>query len=60
MRSINTKSKRNWNEELDDFEKLLLFKVLQEEKLVFAITEYVRLKLGQPFIESPQVSLQIL
>ncbi|XP_017780151.1 PREDICTED: dynein heavy chain 6, axonemal [Nicrophorus vespilloides] len=50
----------NWNGNVDDFDKLLLIKTLREEKLVFAITEYVRIKLGQPFVESPQVSLQIL
>ncbi|CAH0547855.1 unnamed protein product [Brassicogethes aeneus] len=50
----------NWNAELDDFEKLLLLKTLKEEKVVFGITEYVRMKLGQVFIESPLVSLNLL
>lgn len=54
------KSTKNWNVILDDFNKLLLLKTLKEEKLVFAITEYVKVKLGQEFIESPQVSLQVL
>lgn len=49
-----------WNNILDDFEKLMLIKTLQEEKLVFAITEFVKIKLGQVFIESPQVSLNVL
>ncbi|KAK9882719.1 hypothetical protein WA026_022770 [Henosepilachna vigintioctopunctata] len=49
-----------WNQRLKDFEKLLLLKTLKEEKLVFAITEFVKMKLGQAFIESPQVSLQLL
>lgn len=53
-------SKIAWNEILDDFEKLMLLKTLQEEKLVFGITEYVKVILGQPFIESPQISLHIL
>jgi len=56
----NQAAEYNWDEELDDFSKLMLVKALQEEKLVFAITEYVRTNLGQAFIESPQVSLQIL
>ncbi|EEZ99537.1 Dynein heavy chain, cytoplasmic-like Protein [Tribolium castaneum] len=57
----NAKSSRvKWNELLDDFNKLLLLKTLKEEKLVFAITEYVKIKLGKQFIESPQVSLQVL
>jgi dynein heavy chain len=50
----------DWDKLLDDFNKLLLLKTLKEEKLVFAITEYVKSKLGKAFIESPQVSLQIL
>ncbi|XP_069668946.1 dynein axonemal heavy chain 6 isoform X3 [Periplaneta americana] len=103
----------NWNEQLDDFEKLMLLKALKEEKpfiqppswrttphrlsataysiysqlpsisggrlldpqpedspcrgdrdpqymLVFAITSYVKGKLGQEFVESPQVTLQKL
>lgn len=54
------KSKIDWNVLLDGFDKLLVLKTLQEEKLVFAITQYVRSTLGQAFIESPQVSLQIL
>ncbi|XP_044766447.1 dynein axonemal heavy chain 6 [Coccinella septempunctata] len=49
-----------WNERLTDFEKLMFLKTLKEEKLVFAITEFVKMKLGQAFIESPQVSLQLL
>ncbi|RZC39366.1 dynein heavy chain 6, axonemal, partial [Asbolus verrucosus] len=57
---IKTKSSVQWNSNLDDFNKLLLLKTLKEEKLVFAITEYVKSKLGKAFIESPQVSLQIL
>lgn len=56
----NSKSLINWDEELTDFEKLLLIKTFQEEKLVFAITAFVKLKLGQPFVESPQVSLSLL
>lgn len=54
------KSQIDWNGNLDDFDKLLILKTLQEEKLVFAITQYVKEKMGQPFIESPEVSLQIL
>ncbi|KAJ8965675.1 hypothetical protein NQ314_003957 [Rhamnusium bicolor] len=46
---------------LGDFSlKLMLIKTLQEEKLVFAITEFVKIKLGQVFIESPQVSFSTL
>lgn len=58
--TARTQSPTNWNEILNDFDKLLLIRTLQEEKLVFAITEYVCMKLGKVFIENPQVSLQIL
>lgn len=54
------KCKNDWNKNLNDFEKLMLIKTFQEEKLVFALTAYVKNKLGQPFIESPQVSLNLL
>ncbi|XP_066254312.1 dynein axonemal heavy chain 6 [Euwallacea similis] len=50
----------NWDETLADFEKLLLIRTLQEEKLVFVIMEFVKLNLGQAFIESPPVSLNLL
>ncbi|ERL87542.1 hypothetical protein D910_04933 [Dendroctonus ponderosae] len=53
-------SKVDWDHTLTDFEKLMLIKTMQEEKLVFAITEFVKLNLGQAFIESPQVSLNLL
>ncbi|XP_057658316.1 dynein axonemal heavy chain 6 isoform X1 [Diorhabda carinulata] len=53
-------SQINWNDRLDDFDKLMLIKSLAEEKLIFAITEYVKTKLGKVFIESPQVSLPVL
>lgn len=38
----------------------MLVKALQEEKLVFCITSFVKAHLGQAFIESPQVSLNLL
>uniref|UniRef100_A0A1Y1M5K1 Dynein heavy chain region D6 P-loop domain-containing protein n=1 Tax=Photinus pyralis TaxID=7054 RepID=A0A1Y1M5K1_PHOPY len=53
-------SKIGWNSHLDDFEKLMLLKTLREEKLVFGITEYVRIHLGQKFVESPAISLSVL
>lgn len=50
----------NWDTKLDDFQKLMLLRSLKEEKLVFAMTEYVKLKLGKTFVESPQTALNIL
>lgn len=60
MGSSTLNSKVDWNKTLTDFEKLLLIKTMQEEKLVFAITEFVKINLGEAFIESPQVSLNLL
>lgn len=57
---LKQKSTINWDENLDDFYKLMMLRTLQEEKLVFAITQYVKKNLGKPFIESPQVSLSVL
>ncbi|XP_050519336.1 dynein axonemal heavy chain 6 [Diabrotica virgifera virgifera] len=53
-------SRRDWNTQLDDFDKLMLIKTVAEEKLIFAIAEYVKIKLGKTFIESPQISLSVL
>ncbi|XP_071446254.1 dynein axonemal heavy chain 6 [Hetaerina americana] len=53
-----SKSVVHWNERLNDFERLLILKALKEEKLVFAITEFVKENLGKAFIESPPIKLQ--
>lgn len=50
----------NWDARLTTFEKLMLLKCLKEEKLVFAIAEYVATNLGAVFIESPTVQLNTL
>ncbi|PZC80020.1 hypothetical protein B5X24_HaOG215489 [Helicoverpa armigera] len=50
----------NWDSVLSPFEKLMLIKCLKEEKLVFAIAEYVSTSLGSVFIESPTVQLNTL
>ncbi|XP_075229380.1 dynein heavy chain at 16F [Lycorma delicatula] len=47
----------NWNENLTLFERMMVLKALKEEKLVFAITEYVKELMGQAFVESPVISL---
>ncbi|KAF5272727.1 hypothetical protein FQA39_LY07754 [Lamprigera yunnana] len=54
------KGKTEWNQSLTDFEKLMLLKTLCEEKLVFAITQYVRIKLGEKYVESPPSALPVL
>lgn len=50
----------DWNSTLSSFEKLMIIKALKEEKLIFAITNYVSNELGKAFIESPGISLQLL
>ncbi|XP_026758308.2 dynein axonemal heavy chain 6 [Galleria mellonella] len=52
--------KIDWNERLTSFEKLMIIKCLREEKLVFAIAQYVSTSLGSVFIESPPVQLNTL
>lgn len=51
---------QNWDTKLSDIEKLMLLKALKEDKLIFGITAYVKKNLGQQFVESPMVSLQLL
>lgn len=50
----------DWNKRLTEFEKLMIVKCLKEEKLVFAIAQYVSETLGKVFIESPTVQLNTL
>uniref|UniRef100_A0A8C5FLE3 Dynein, axonemal, heavy chain 6 n=1 Tax=Gadus morhua TaxID=8049 RepID=A0A8C5FLE3_GADMO len=50
----------HWNEKLGDFQKLLLIKSFMEEKVVFAVTQFVIVSLGQPFVENPPVDLATL
>jgi dynein heavy chain, axonemal len=40
-----------------DFQKLILIKVMREEKVITSITEYVRKNLGQEFIDIPPLDL---
>ncbi|CAG7837222.1 unnamed protein product [Allacma fusca] len=51
------KSSESWDKKLSKFQKLLLIKCCAEEKLVPAITEFVRSELGQKFVESPSIDL---
>lgn len=50
----------DWHPELTSFEKIMVIKALKEEKLIFAITNYVSIELGSSFIESPGVSINLL
>ncbi|XP_063775637.1 dynein axonemal heavy chain 6 [Pseudophryne corroboree] len=50
----------SWDEMLNLFQKLILIKSVAEEKVVFAITEFVINNLGKKFIENPPVDLATL
>ncbi|KAL6620932.1 hypothetical protein LY90DRAFT_662178 [Neocallimastix californiae] len=46
-----------WEKHLTIFQKLLIYKCLRPDKLVPAILEFVKVKMGQKFIEPPQFDL---
>uniref|UniRef100_A0A286XH43 Dynein axonemal heavy chain 6 n=1 Tax=Cavia porcellus TaxID=10141 RepID=A0A286XH43_CAVPO len=46
--------------ELSSFQKLILIKCCKEEKVVFAVTDFVIENLGKQFIETPPVDLATL
>ncbi|KAH8862654.1 Dynein heavy chain 6, axonemal [Schistosoma japonicum] len=50
----------NYNEKLTLFQKLLLISIIYEEKIIQAITNFIRISLGKEFIETPSCSLSIL
>ncbi|KAL6467190.1 hypothetical protein MHYP_G00249940 [Metynnis hypsauchen] len=50
----------HWNERLGAFQKLILIKSFSEEKVVFAVTEFVIVSLGKQFVENPPVDLATL
>ncbi|XP_074052253.1 dynein axonemal heavy chain 6 isoform X2 [Macrotis lagotis] len=52
--------KNHWNQNLSMFQKLILIKCFKEEKVVFAVTEFVIENLGKQFIENPPVDLATL
>nr|XP_019611948.1 PREDICTED: dynein heavy chain 6, axonemal [Rhinolophus sinicus] len=49
-----------WNTELSSFQKLILIKCCKEEKVVFALTDFVIENLGKRFIETPPMDLPTL
>ncbi|XP_070535810.1 dynein axonemal heavy chain 6-like isoform X2 [Ptychodera flava] len=54
------KIKGHWNTRLTDFQKLIMIKSFKEEKVVFAVTDFVKNNLGQSFIENPPTDLASL
>ncbi|XP_036729228.1 dynein heavy chain 6, axonemal [Balaenoptera musculus] len=49
-----------WRPELSSFHKLILIKCCKEEKVVFALTDFVIENLGKSFVETPPVDLPSL
>lgn len=47
-----------WEERLGPFARLLLIRILREEKMVFAVRQYVNSRLGPEFTEAPVFDLQ--
>eukprot|EP01041_Mallomonas_annulata_P002945 gene2945-5789_t len=47
-----------WEQKLDSFQRLLVIRVFREEKVVFAMREYVLDTLGEFFTESPAFDLE--
>ena len=45
---------------LTPFQHLIIIKSLKEEKVTFAITQFVSVSLGKEFVESPPVDLNLL
>ena len=55
-----TEKREDWCEKLTTFEKMVLVKSLREERVTFAVTEFVCINLGKQFVESPSVDLNLL
>ncbi|RNF23496.1 Dynein heavy chain family protein [Trypanosoma conorhini] len=49
----------NWNEKLNAFQRILLIRCFREEKLYFALTDYVSYTMGQHFVDPPPFSLEV-
>ncbi|XP_022090689.1 dynein heavy chain 6, axonemal-like isoform X2 [Acanthaster planci] len=54
------KVKGHWDQRLSSFQKLMMVKSFMEEKVVFAVTDFVHENLGKVFVESPAVDLATL
>ncbi|KAG7458844.1 hypothetical protein MATL_G00224900 [Megalops atlanticus] len=50
----------HWDMRLGAFQKLILIKSFMEEKVVFAVTQFVIVSLGKQFVENPPVDLATL
>lgn len=50
----------DWQEKLDDFQKLIVLKSFRPEKLMFAFQLYVRDNMGKFFIEGQNVTMEVV
>ncbi|VEL15314.1 unnamed protein product [Protopolystoma xenopodis] len=57
---LYTQDEPNWDAKLTGFQKLLVVASVCEERLVQAVTEFVRSSLGQQFTEPPSTDLSLL
>jgi dynein heavy chain len=48
----------DWENSLTVFQKILLIRAWREEKLLFALTEYVKVQMGKQYVEAPPFDLQ--
>ena len=46
-----------WNEKLNQFQKMLLVRVVRPDKVVLMVIEFVKKNLGQKFVEPPPFDL---
>ncbi|KAL5971244.1 Dynein heavy chain 7 axonemal [Taenia solium] len=53
----NTPLPPPWNNNLDQFRTLIILRCIRPDKVVPAVTNYVREKLGKKFVEPPQFDL---
>ena len=49
-----------WNDKLNNFEKLIILKAFRPEKLLFAFQNYVIDEIGKFFVESPSATMDVI
>ena len=54
----DTKMPGDWEETITDFQKCVLLKVFRPEKLMFAFKNYVRVHMGQFYVEGQAVTME--
>lgn len=55
-----TGAEANWDDRLSLFQKIILVRALREEEFVAAVTTFVRIQLGQQFVETPSIDLPLV